>query len=93
MLDDPETARYHLRSNLDDVRDSAIECKQEAERIKGKFEYLVDFIAALQEATIETKSKSTFDLPEPPRARMRWLTFVQTIPWRKKRRKKQKQLE
>ena len=63
LLDDPETARYHLRGNLDDVRDSAMDCKKEAEKIKGKFEYLVDYIAALQEATIETKSEwliSTF---------------------------------
>jgi hypothetical protein len=93
LLDDPETARYHLRSNLDDVRESAIECKQEAEKIKAKFEYLVDFIAALQEATIETKSKSGFDVSETLSDRMRLLTPGQTIPWRKRRRKKQKQLE
>ena len=63
LLDDPETARYNLRGNLDDVRDSAMDCKKEAEKIKGKFEYLVNYIAALQEATIETKSEwlnSTF---------------------------------
>jgi hypothetical protein len=52
-----ETAPYQLRSNLGDVRHSATECKQGPERIKGKFEYLVDFVAALQESTMETKSE------------------------------------
>jgi hypothetical protein len=58
LLDDPETAKYHLRSHLHDVQDSASECKQEAKKIEDKFDYLVRFIAALHGAIKEKQSES-----------------------------------
>jgi hypothetical protein len=56
-LEDPETAKYHLRSDLDDVQDSASGCRQEAAKIKDKFDYLVRFIKALHLATTEKQSE------------------------------------
>ncbi|KAF3907436.1 hypothetical protein ABW21_db0207087 [Orbilia brochopaga] len=58
MLEDEEAARYDLRTAMEDLQENANRCKREAGSIQGKFQLLLDFIMALQNAAIEKQSKS-----------------------------------
>ncbi|KAK6352962.1 hypothetical protein TWF696_004953 [Orbilia brochopaga] len=56
MLEDEEAARYDLRTAMEDLQENADRCKREAGSIQGKFQLLLDFIMALQNAAIEKQN-------------------------------------
>ncbi|EPS41317.1 hypothetical protein H072_4800 [Dactylellina haptotyla CBS 200.50] len=56
MLEDEEAARYDLRTAMEDLQENADRCKKEAGSIQGKFQLLLDFIMALQNAAIEKQN-------------------------------------
>ncbi|KAK6538171.1 hypothetical protein TWF694_011053 [Orbilia ellipsospora] len=56
MLEDEEAARYDLRTAMEDLQENANRCKKEAGSIQGKFQLLLNFIMALQNAAIEKQN-------------------------------------
>ncbi|KAF3091753.1 hypothetical protein TWF102_008731 [Orbilia oligospora] len=56
MLEDEDAARYNLRTAMEDLQENADRCKKETNSIKGKFQMLLDFIMALQNAAIEKQN-------------------------------------
>ncbi|KAK6524800.1 hypothetical protein TWF281_011698 [Arthrobotrys megalospora] len=56
MLEDEDAARYNLRTAMEDLRENANRCKKETNSIQGKFQMLLNFIMALQNAAIEKQN-------------------------------------
>lgn len=57
LLDDPEDARYNLKPEIDEVRNTARDCLANAQAISDKFEYWHQVIIHLKQTSLTKRGK------------------------------------
>jgi len=61
LLEDPDTARYDLKAEIDALTASATRCHEAAKSITAKFQYWHLIIAHLKQVSLTKKGKQPLD--------------------------------
>lgn len=58
LLEDPEDAKYNLKPEMEEVRNTATDCRENCEEIKQKFEYWQLVINHLGRTALDLRGRS-----------------------------------